>query len=251
MKTGIIIQARVGSTRMPGKVLLPFSKGKNILQIIIERLKKSKHHLPFVIATSTSAGDDLIESLAKSENVNCFRGDEEDVLDRFISCAKKKGFDKIVRVCADNPFLDIELMDELISKSIGIEFDYYSFLVDVDLPAIKTHWGIFTELVSLESLEKVKSMTNEKLFHEHVTNFIYQHPKVFKISWEKAPPTVYGITDTRFTIDTPGDFELMQRIAAVLAERGNTPNFRNALLILDELPDIKKHMKEQITANSK
>jgi spore coat polysaccharide biosynthesis protein SpsF len=251
MKTGIIIQARVGSTRMPGKVLLPFSKEKNILQIIIEKLKKSIHHLPIVVATSTSSGDDKIESLAKSENVNCFRGDEDDVLNRFISCAKENSFDKVVRVCADNPFLDVELMDELISKSAEIDFDYYSFLVADNLPAIKTHWGIFTEMVALESLEKVNSLTNEKLYHEHVTNFIYGNPLIFKVYWEKAPSNVYGITDIRFTIDTPEDFGIIQRIWTVLEERGNTANFRGALKVLDEFPDLKKSMHEQIIANSK
>lgn len=122
----------------------------------------SKYQFPIVIATSNAVIDDAIEALAKSENVNCFRGDEENVLNRFISCSKYYNFDKIIRVCADNPFIDVDFMDELIRKSSEIDFDYYSFLVNDNLPAIKSHWGIFTEFVSVKALEKVKTITDEK-----------------------------------------------------------------------------------------
>lgn len=250
-KIGIIVQARLNSTRLPGKVLLPFSNGKNILQIIIDRLKSSNYQFPIVIATSNAVIDDAIEALAKSENVNYFRGDEENVLNRFISCSKHYDFDKIIRVCADNPFVDIDFMDELIRKSSEIDFDYYSFLVNVDLPAIKSHWGIFTEFVLVKALEEVKTITDEKLYHEHVTNFIYEHPMDFKVYWEKAPFKIYGITDVRFTIDTKEDFLQMAQLWSLLVERGITTNFRNALEILNEFPDLRNSMLEQIKLNSK
>lgn len=94
-------------------------------------MKLSKYQFPIVIATSNAVIDDAIEALAKSENVNCFRGDEENVLNRFISCSKYYNFDKIIRVCADNPFIDVDFMDELIRKSSEIDFDYYSFWLTI------------------------------------------------------------------------------------------------------------------------
>ena len=250
-KIGIIVQARMNSSRLPGKVLLPFYGEKNILQIIIDRLKLSKYQFPIVIATSNAVIDDAIEALAKSEKVNCFRGDEENVLNRFISCSKHYNFDKIIRVCADNPFIDVDFMDELIRKSSEIDFDYYSFLVNDDLPAIKSHWGIFTEFVSVKALEKVKTISDEKIHHEHVTNYIYEHPMDFKVFWEKAPFMIYGITDVRFTIDTKEDFLQMAQLWSLLVERGITANFRRALEILNEFPDIKNSMLERINFNTK
>ncbi|CAN5267474.1 glycosyltransferase family protein [soil metagenome] len=251
MKTGIIIQARTGSQRLPGKVLLPFDGEKNILELIISRLKRSIHGLPIVVATSISESDNAIAMVAEAEGVLCFRGDEEDVLKRFIDAAVENEFSRIIRVCADNPFLDLRLMDELISKSGEIEFDYYSYLAADDLPAIKSHWGIFTEIVSLSALNKAEELTNSKTYHEHVTNFIYENPDKFKVYWEKAPKEIFGQKDFRFTIDTSADFDLMKKIWNILSDRGVSHNYVEALKIVMEFPGMQNEMKNQIKINSK
>lgn len=249
--TGFIIQARMGSTRMPGKVLLPFAGNKTILEIITERLLASSFQLPVCIATSVSPNDDAIAAFAKNAGVLSFRGSEDDVLDRFTGAAKENNFRQIIRVCADNPFLDTELLDELIRFSLENPADYASYEVAENLPAIRSHWGVFTEMVSLDSLEKAAALTNEKFYHEHVTNYIYGHPEIFRCAWKKAPEEVYGKTGIRFTIDTPEDFSLAQRIWSVLEERGIPINFRHALKVPDEFPEMRAMMQEQIRVNSK
>ena len=104
MQTGIIVQARTGSTRLPNKVLLPFYKEQCILDIILQRLKTLKY--PVVVATSSHPNDNKIVKAAKKNNVQIFRASEENVLERYIDCAIENNFSNIIRVCADNPFID-------------------------------------------------------------------------------------------------------------------------------------------------
>lgn len=250
-KTAFIIQARMGSSRMPAKVLAPFAGGKSILEIITERLVHSVSGFPVCIATTVSASDDPVAQLAGRLNVHCFRGSEEDVLDRFLGAAGKLGVSRLIRVCADNPFLDMELAEELIRFADEEPADYCSFEVDENLPAIRSHWGVFTEIVQADALRKAAQLTAEPFFHEHVTNYIYGNPDVFRCRWKKAPPEIYGRTGIRFTIDTPADFDLAKRLWTLLEERGIPTNFRHALNLLAEFPSMQDEMQAQIRANSK
>ena len=113
-ETGIILQARTDSTRMPEKVILPFFQEKSILDLLLEKTKKLV--APVVLATTLNPSDDRICRLAEKHEVPVFRGSENDVLDRFIQAARKFGFSKIIRVCADNPFLDFTGMQTLIRE---------------------------------------------------------------------------------------------------------------------------------------
>ncbi|MDB4710952.1 hypothetical protein OAF16_04405, partial [Flavobacteriales bacterium] len=105
-ETGIIIQARTGSTRLPNKIILPFYKEKGILELIVERINKYTD-IPIVVATTKNPKDDAIVKIASKNGVGCYRGSENNVLSRFIETAKKNNFKNIIRICADNPFLDI------------------------------------------------------------------------------------------------------------------------------------------------
>lgn len=251
IRGAVIIQARTGSSRMPGKVLLPFYGEKSILDIIVSSLQKSVHGLPVCIATSVNESDNAIADFALRRGVHCYRGDEQDVLARFVGAAKQMKAAWVVRVCADNPFLDVSLMDAVIKDMIDHEPDYCSFLVAPEVPAIKSHWGIFTEAVAVSALQSASAMTNDPFYHEHVTNYIYGHEDFYICRWIKAANEIYGRTDVRFTIDTPADFALMQRIWSILVERDITPNFRQALDLLKEFPEFTTVMKEQISINSK
>jgi spore coat polysaccharide biosynthesis protein SpsF len=248
---GIIVQARMGSTRLPGKVLMPFYGEKTILQIILSTMKKNKHGIPVVLATSTSLVDEPLAAMAEAEGVTVFRGDESNVLVRFIDAASASGFNKIFRVCADNPFLDQELFTELVEASLPSGAEYCSFEVADSLPAILSHWGIFAEYVSLNALLKVQELTKDKLYCEHVTNYIYTHPDKFSIKWVKAPAEIYEQLDYRFTIDTPVDFEIQQQLYRFFAERGITSNFKDLIRMVNETPGLGEKMKEQIRQNSK
>lgn len=241
---GIIAQARMSSTRLPGKVLLPFYQDQSILDIILSRLKRDLPEIPLLLATSEQPADDPIVACCERLGVSCFRGHETDVLDRFTSAAGNAGFQRIIRVCCDNPFLMTENIRSLIEFSqLHPEADYISYH-DIDhTPAIKTHWGLFTEFVTLTALEGVKKNTGENLYHEHVTNYVYAHPERFNVQLLPAPEEVIARTDLRFTIDTPDDFEACRKLYQTLLERNRVFSLKDLILLVDESPDIKSKMQ--------
>lgn len=246
---GIILQARTGSTRMPEKVILPFYQEQTILDLLLEKVKKL--NLPVVLATTTNPSDDRICDLAARHQVPVFRGSENNVLDRFIQAAKTNNFSKIIRVCADNPFLDLEGMKSLIAEFEKSDAEYLSFQLSGNKPSILTHFGFWTEAVRLDALEKAQQLTNEKLYHEHVTNFIYGNPEIFRVQFIQADPIVFSRTDIRMTLDTPEDFEIQKEIFATISKEN--PNFAVPEIIswLDRHPEILELMKNEIRKNQK
>ncbi len=248
-KTGIILQARTGSTRMPEKVILPFDQDKSILDLLLE--KTQKLDIPVVLATTVNSSDDRICALAARHQVPVFRGSENDVLDRFIQAARQFGFSKIIRVCADNPFLDLVAMQTLLNAFETSDADYLGFQLAGNKPSILTHFGFWTEAVRLDALEKAQQLTVEKLYHEHVTNFVYGNPGLFNVKFIQADSLVFSRTDIRMTLDTPEDFEIQQRIFATISKEN--PNFGIPEIIswLDQHPEILELMKTEILKNQK
>ena len=246
---GIILQARTGSTRMPEKVILPFYQEQSILDLLLEKVKKLG--VPVVLATTVNTSDDRICDLAGGHEVPVFRGSENDVLDRFIQAARKFEFSKIIRVCADNPFLDLTGMKTLIAKFVESDADYLSFQLAGNRPSILTHFGFWAEAVRLEALEKAQQLTAEKLYHEHVTNFIYGNPALFNVQFMLADSLVFSRTDIRLTLDTPQDFEIQQKIFAAISKEN--PNFGIPQIVgwLDQHPEILELMKREILKNQK
>jgi spore coat polysaccharide biosynthesis protein SpsF (cytidylyltransferase family) len=248
-KLGIIIQARTGSTRMPEKVILPFYKGQSILDLLLEKVKKLDNSV--VLATTINPSDDRICKLAEKHHVSVFRGSENDVLDRFIQAAVKYSFSKIIRVCADNPFLDLAEMRTLINKFSYSDADYLSFKLAGNKPSILTHFGFWAEAVGLDALEKAQKLTSERLYHEHVTNYIYSNPGLFKVKYLPADPLVLYRTDIRMTLDTPEDFEIQKQIFAAISKEN--PNFAISEIVgwLDRHPEILGQLKCEILRNQK
>jgi len=246
---GIILQARTGSTRMPEKVILPFYQQQSILDLLLEKVKKLGG--PAVLATTVNPSDDRICVLAEQHGVPVFRGSENDVLDRFIQAARQFGFTKIIRVCADNPFLDLAGMQTLITEFSKSDADYLSFQLSGNKPSILTHFGFWTEAVRLDALEKAQQLTAEKLYHEHVTNFIYGNPALFDVKFIPADPLVFSRTDIRMTLDTSEDFEIQQQIFATISKEN--PNFGIPEIVswLDRHPEILESMKREILKNQK
>lgn len=246
---GIIIQARTGSTRMPEKVIQPFFQEQTILDLLLEKAMKTG--VPVVLATTVNPSDDRICILAERHQVPVFRGSENDVLDRFIQAAKQFGFNKIIRVCADNPFLDLAGMKLLINEFSQSDADYLGFQLAGEKPSILTHFGFWAEAVRFDALEKAQHLTSEKLYHEHVTNFIYGNPTLFDVRFIPADPIVFMRTDIRMTLDTPEDFEIQQKIFAAINKEN--PNFAIPEIIkwLDQHPEILVMMKKEIFRNQK
>ena len=244
----VILQARLGSTRLPGKMLMPFSGQAPLLEVIIRRLKEGLPEYSIIVATTTSVKDVRITEVAKHLGVESFQGDENDVLQRFIDTAERSGATTIVRVCADNPFLLPEYIEQLISSFNPEELDYLSFAFKDGTPVIKSHIGLFTEVVTLNALRKVKKLTNEPLYLEHVTNYIYSHPKEFKIEFLPVPDVVRDRQDIRLTVDTLNDFEVAR---SIYSELGEDIGLSRLISCIDGNENYRSVMLKEIEQNSK
>lgn len=206
------IQARTGSTRLPNKVLLPFFNKKSILDLIVQKIKDNFKGIPLVVCTSDNEQDDQIVNFCLQNNINYFRGSENNVLKRFVDAAKIFNAKKLIRICADNPFLDIDFLKELIEYNINEpNADYWSYKTSQQVPVIKTHFGFFAEIVTTNALERVSNYTNDQLYFEHVTNYIYSDNR-FDVKLKLLPDYLKDRTDLRFTIDDEQDFLILKEV---------------------------------------
>lgn len=250
MKLAFIIQARLGSTRLPGKILLPFYNGKSILDLLINKLKQIKD-AQIILATSTNLVNAPLEIIAQQNDIACFRGSETDVLQRFIDAAEAFGSDKIIRICSDNPFLELKSIQYLVDYvKDNSQYDYVSFNVN-GIPSIKTHYGFWTEYVTLDALKKVVSLTQEPLYHEHVTNFIYTHPEFFNYLLLDTADVLKSHDKIRLTIDTETDFKNAQAVYKELVEVTPYPTIEQIVYFLDNHPSYYQIMNQEILNNSK
>lgn len=249
-KVTFFIQARLSSTRLPEKILLPFYKRKSIFELLVKKLQRLTPNI--VVSTSLNQENDKLERMANQMGVSTYRGSENDVLQRFIDTAENYGVESIIRVCSDNPFLDLESIQQLIdfANNEGKGCDYVSFNID-GVPSIKTHYGFWTEYVTLTALKRVAKQTEEPLFHEHVTNYIYSHPEDFIIKWIEGPEFLNQHPNLRLTIDTQEDFQVAQRIYEDLCEITPYPAIIDIVKYLDSHPNYYKQMHSQILQNSK
>lgn len=246
VKPLIVIQARLSSTRLPGKVLKPFFNEKTILDIQIDTIRKVLPTHKMVVATTTNAVDDALVKHCEHHQVAVFRGSEHDVLQRFIDCADAFAAEAIIRICSDNPFLAGEELAALANVNFTA-CDYVSYQNHNGTPAIKTHWGLFAEYVSTAALKKAAQQTDDAFYHEHVTNYVYGNPNHFQIQLMEAPEAIYKRDDLRFTIDTHDDFKTCQLIFALWNKQG----LPSLIALVDKHPDWLKRMKLGIDQFSK
>lgn len=209
---GLIIQARLGSTRLPKKMVLPFYEDKGVLELIIEKIINQVPLYKLIVATTSSPLDDDLVKICRKLNVNFYRGSESNVLKRFIKAAEENGFSKIIRICADNPFIDIERLQHLINILETNDLDYCSYKTSEGKPTILTHYGFWAEGVSLKALKKVNELTTDAFYLEHVTNFIYKNPELFKIQFIGIDPEIEKHKNIRMTLDTIEDFNSLKEI---------------------------------------
>lgn len=242
----------MGSTRLPQKMLLPFDKQRGILEILIDKIINLQSRALIVLATTSNPVDDALVALAQQKKILVFRGDEDDVLKRFIDAAEEFNAQRIIRVCADNPFLNLNALEELIAFCNQFDtFDYVGFNVN-QLPSIKTHFGFWTEYVSLEALKKVNKLTDSKFHHEHVTNYIYENPNDFTIHWLLVDKSVEGRTDIRMTLDTKEDFENLKQLYKELNNISKKNlSIKEIVAFLDKNQHFLERMVKEINNNSK
>lgn len=249
MNIGIIIQARLGSTRLPRKILREFYNGKTLLETVINNLQRSGD-AKIIVATSVNPNNDELVAFLKERNIIVFRGSEDDVLSRFIGAAEANKVDGIVRICSDNPFLDWHGVSELIEKAKTSDADYIGFRIN-NTPSIKTHFGFWGEYVTLAALKRVASTTDEKPAHEHVTIHVYTHPDEYKCEWIECPDILQGRNDIRLTVDNLEDFENAQKVFSSLYEANHDFGLEDVVKYIDSHEDLQESMKKMIENNQK
>ncbi|MCX5666808.1 MAG: glycosyltransferase family protein [Candidatus Omnitrophica bacterium] len=203
------IEARFASTRLRGKTLLEIC-GKPTLELIIERLKRSKLIDEIVVATTINPDCDAIEGLAKRLSVGCFRGSEEDVLDRVLKAAKAYNADIIVELTGDETLIDPVIVDTVIDYYHKNNFDYVSNILDRKYPR-----GLDTQVFAVGILDEVSRLTNDPADRENVSLYIYEHPERYRLGSVKAPEEL-NHPDWRWTLDTKEDFEFLKIIYEAL-----------------------------------
>jgi spore coat polysaccharide biosynthesis protein SpsF len=197
-----IVQARMGSSRLPGKVLRPLG-GQPALLRVLQRVWRSRFHGEAIVATSDLPQDDPIAAWCKLERVPCFRGSERDVLDRYYKCALMMGAEIVVRVTADCPLLDPQLLDCLIATHREEQADY---VFCQGMPA-----GIGQETLSFSALERSWLEATQPEEREHVIYYVTEHPDLFRVLI-LDPPAELALPDWRLTLDTEADYRLFSQL---------------------------------------
>lgn len=223
-----ILQARVSSTRLPGKVLKPLL-GEPMLVRQIERMRRARTIEQVVVATSAGAEDDAIEQLCRAHGVTCFRGSLTDVLDRFYQAASAYPTDSVVRLTGDCPLIDPELIDQVVELHRTGGFDYTSNSVDRTYPD-----GLDVEVVRFECLKQAWQNAKLQSEREHVTPYFYKHPERFKIGQLKQEVDQSAM---RWTVDEPADYELVERIFAALYPTRPAFGMKDIQALLSEHPE--------------
>jgi spore coat polysaccharide biosynthesis protein SpsF len=201
IKNICIIQARMGSSRLPGKILM-MVRGRTLLENVLMRVGQSKKINKIVVATTKKKEDDATEKLCKKIGIDCFRGSENDVLDRYFKCATKyPKFENIVRITGDCPLIDPEVIDEVISLFIKSKSDYTSNVLKETFPD-----GMDIEVFTRKVLEYADHNAKKTSEREHVTLYIRNNPKFKKTNLE----SVYDFSHFRLTIDEPEDYEVIK-----------------------------------------
>lgn len=211
-KVAFIIQARMQSTRLPGKILMPLPMGSNVplLGRIVETLKISNTNHSIIVATSTNPENNLLETFCIENNINCFRGYEEDVLSRFTEIIKTNDYDVIVRLTADNPFVDAEILDFAIGEHLKSEADYSS---TKGLPL-----GMNLEIISKSALLSLVSKELSAQDKEHVTLFL-RKSGLYKLNIIEGF-LKKSYESLRLTVDYPSDYLVASAIFDIHSKTG-------------------------------
>ncbi|MHC1771405.1 MAG: NTP transferase domain-containing protein [Flexilinea sp.] len=234
MKTTLIIQARMGSSRLPGKVLMEIS-GKPMLEWVIRRGSQAKKIDEVLVATTDDPGDDPIEQWCNVNNISCFRGSVYDVLDRFFRAALYAGTDIIVRVTADCPLIDPKVLDDVIDLFLTSGADFAANRLPP--PWHRTFpVGLDVEVVRFRMLEKAWKEARKPFEREHVMPWFYSVEGRCKVEILDHDPD-YGMH--RWTVDTPEDYILLQEIFKKLDDPLRA-SWYDVLKIVEQNPDLER-----------
>lgn len=234
MRVLAILQARVSSTRLPGKVLKPLL-GKPMLIRQIERIKRCRLIDKLVVATSVDSSDDALADVLSQAGIACFRGSLDDVLERFYQAAKPYQPEHVVRLTGDCPLADSILIDEAINAHLVSGADYTSTALNPTYPD-----GLDVEVIRFAALERAWREGSLPSEREHVTPYIYRHPELFHLmSVEQAE----NMSTLRWTVDEPADFAFVERVYSELYPV-------NPVFVMDDVLALLKRRPEFLGINA-
>jgi len=234
----------MGSSRLPGKTMMKIL-GKPMLELLLERLKRSKLIDEIVIATTTNPKDEVITELAKKTGVKYFRGSEEDVLARVLDAAKSVNADIIVEITADCPLIDPDVVDMVIKEYLNSDYDYVCNAHDPNrIPIFHSNFpsGSETQVFSVKVLEEVAGLTDNPYDREHVSVYIYTHPEKFKVFCIKAPDEL-NYPNLWLSVDYKEDFEVIKKIYESLYLKNPEFSFLDVIEFLKNDPMLKLRLE--------
>lgn len=232
---GAIIQARMGSVRLPGKVLKKLADS-SLLEFQVDRIKKAKNVDIIIVATTTESSDDAIENFCNEKGIQCFRGSENDVLSRYYDCAKDNEIDTIVRLTADCPLIDPIIIDNVVDLYLQKEVDYASNTV----PPETSLWpdGTDVEVFSFNVLKRAYIESTSTEDREHVTFFFWKNKDSGVKTAQLGNSSDWS--SYRFTVDYPEDMLVVEALSTEIRARGLFGNVQDIVSILNDKPEIKK-----------
>jgi spore coat polysaccharide biosynthesis protein SpsF len=235
-----IVQARMGSTRLPGKIMKDVA-GESMLERCLNRLKRCVTLDRIVIATTELARDDVVVDWCGRRHADCFRGNEDDVLDRYYRAAKEYAADVVVRVTSDCPLIDPALTDDVVKFFVDAQPD--ADYVSNSLPQPTYPIGLNVEVMTFQALERAWRDDGNPAWREHVTPYIYLNPSLFRCAGY-AHSEDYSYM--RWTVDTPEDLILVNKIYGHFGHDRFT--WTDVLKVLQEKSDwieINRHIKQK------
>lgn len=241
MKIVAVTQARTNSSRLPRKVLLEIG-GKTILEIHLNRLKNSKLVDKLIVATTVNKADDAIVEITGKLNIDFFRGDETDVLDRYYQAVKDENADYVVRVTSDCPLIDGEIVDETVAFAIENKLDYCSNRLQYHYPD-----GIVVEVFTFAALKKAWNEATLFSEREHVAPYIWKNSTFFGkeiFTSENYCSTAIDYDGVRLTIDEQSDFELIRYLIERFGDKEKWQVYADYVLNSDELKNLNKHIEK-------
>jgi len=244
MRTVAIIQARMGSTRLPGKVMKQLC-GKTVLAHVISRVQACSLVDEVIVATTTYPSDDVIVVESVKCGAEWFRGSEEDVLERYYLAAKEYKADVVVRVTSDNPLVDPEVLSQMLEyfkseTECGLDIDYLSNSLNRSYPL-----GLDAEVFTFATLERTQTEAHKPYEREHVTPYIYEHPEIFSLynqTWDE------DFSAYRWTLDSEEDLMLISEIYSALYKDGEIFTTDEVLALINGKPEFVKinaHVKQK------
>lgn len=231
LKAGVIIQARMGATRLPGKVLLKILD-KTILEHVLERVKRSESIDDVIVATTTKDEDKEIVSLMEKKGVKVFRGSEEDVLDRFYQAAKAYDIRHIVRITADSPLIDPWIIDAVVNRYFNSGADYCSNVWERTYPD-----GQDVEVFSFNTLKRAWENARLQSEREHVTPYVMNNKDDFEVFHFKQDK---NLSEKRWSLDRHEDFEFMKAVLEALYPKKPDFHMEDIIRFLELNPDVEE-----------